>query len=124
MDDDLALVETHQTLPATMALGAGVGAGDDGAAVGYPEGRRLRFSQGHVVDRKSGAVFDQSAQILRITNEIRPGNSGGPLVDADGVVVGVVFAIERSTGYGLAVPVTALRDAMKRRGFFVNLSPC
>ena len=47
----------------------------------------------------------------------RPGNFGGPLIDGDREVVGVVFAIESATGHGLIVPAGALRDAMSTRDF-------
>jgi S1-C subfamily serine protease len=124
LGDDLALVETRQPLPETLELGGGVSAGDQVAVVGYPEGRRLRFAEGEVIDRVDGVLFGESARILRLTNEVRPGNSGGPLVDEDGAVVGVVFAIEIATGYGLAVPVKALKKVMNRRDFFINPSPC
>lgn len=124
LGDDLALVETRQTLPGTLEFGGGVKSGDQVVVVGYPKSRRLRFSEGELIDRVDGSPFGESAKIMRITNEVRPGNSGGPLVDDDGEVVGVVFAIETATGYGLAVPAKALKKAMKRRDFFVNPSPC
>jgi len=117
-------VETRQPLPESLGVGPTPANGEPVDAVGYPKGRRLTFSPGEVVDRVDGSLFGESTDTLRITNTIHPGNSGGPLVDEDGNVVGVVFAVERSTGYGLAVPIDALTRAMKQRGFFENPSPC
>jgi S1-C subfamily serine protease len=45
---------------------------------------------------------------MRVTNSVRPGNSGGPLLDSSGEVVGVVFGVEISTQDGLVIPVSAL----------------
>lgn len=122
--NDLALVETRQPLQESLRVGPTPANGKSVDAVGYPKGRRLTFSPGEVVDRVDGSLFGEATDTLRITNTIHPGNSGGPLVDEDGNVVGVVFAVERSTGYGLAVPVDALTHAIKQRGFFENPSPC
>jgi S1-C subfamily serine protease len=46
-----------------------------------------------------------SRDVLSMRGEIRPGNSGGPLVADDGLVYGVVFAAsltDPDTGYALA----------------------
>jgi S1-C subfamily serine protease len=43
--------------------------------------------------------------VLSVRGEIRPGNSGGPLVADDGLVYGMVFAAsltDPDTGYALA----------------------
>ncbi|HEU0042250.1 MAG TPA: trypsin-like serine protease, partial [Jiangellaceae bacterium] len=43
--------------------------------------------------------------VLSLRGDIRPGNSGGPLVSTDGTVYGVVFAAsltDPDTGYALA----------------------
>lgn len=61
---------------------------------------------------------------IRVSNQIRPGNSGGPLLDAQARVVGVVFAVDTRTGDGLAIPVDALEHTARRAGFFENASPC
>lgn len=52
------------------------------------------------------------ANVIQISAPLNPGNSGGPLLNAKGQVVGVTFAIvENSTGVGFAVPSnTVLRE--------------
>jgi S1-C subfamily serine protease len=63
---------------------------------------------------------------------VRPGNSGGPLVDAAGQVVGTVFAsITGGTvsagGDGLAIPNPIVRQQLSiatSRGRTVSTGPC
>ncbi|MCD9623932.1 trypsin-like peptidase domain-containing protein [Rhabdothermincola salaria] len=47
---------------------------------------------------------------MRTTARVEPGNSGGPLLDANGDVVGVVFAIETETGYSLVIPIGVVKS--------------
>ncbi len=63
---------------------------------------------------------------------VRPGNSGGPLVDAAGQVVGTVFAAITgssggSNGDGLAVPNALVRTQLAQaesRSGTVSSGPC
>ncbi|HMK99024.1 MAG TPA: MarP family serine protease [Acidimicrobiales bacterium] len=90
-----------------------VGRGASGAVMGYPEGGPFAYGAAAVE-----AVFDATgldiygnAQTVRTVYQlsalVQPGNSGGPLVEPDGEVIGVVFARSTSStdvGYALAMP--------------------
>jgi len=51
---------------------------------------------GTVVGYVNGAIYDEPGLVMEITNRIQLGNSGGPLLDTAGQVVGVVFAFKTS----------------------------
>jgi S1-C subfamily serine protease len=88
---------------------AGADRGTQGAAIGYPGGQSLTVSPA-VVDELINAqgrdIYDQNLvtrQIFVIDSStgtggpgVQPGNSGGPLVDLNGNVLGVVFAASTS----------------------------
>lgn len=123
--NDLAVVVTTQTLKQTLTVDPSrPQPGDPITAVGYPDGGRITFSDGEVIDHVPGELFGETTDTMRVTADIIPGNSGGPLIDDTGEVVGVVFAIERETGHGLVVPAGALLDLLETREFYVNPSPC
>ena len=112
--DDLALVRVDRTLPSAGVLAADdPPAGTEVTVVGYPLGGHLEFVRGDVVDYARLDSAD-GPRVLRLSAEIWPGNSGGPVLDDDGRVVGVVFAIERGTDYALAVPVSQLHELLDR----------
>ncbi len=85
--------------------------GDAGAVLGYPGGGPLS-SSGAAVLRRIEAVGrdiygtgEAVRSVLELQVVVRPGNSGGPFVLADGTVAGVVFAAssaEDDVGYAIA----------------------
>jgi S1-C subfamily serine protease len=85
-------------------------------AAGYPEGDQLSVTPGIVIDYVDGTRYGESGQVMEISNTIQPGDSGSPLLDSEGRVVGVVFATETATGDGLAIPASTLSQYLKSPG--------
>ena len=84
---------------------------DPVTAIGHPFG--LKFSV------KSGIVSGtrevmNNIPYLHIDAALNPGNSGGPLVDNDGDVVGVnTFVIRDGDNIGFSLPVAFLNDSLR-----------
>jgi S1-C subfamily serine protease len=122
---DLALIETVEALPRVARLAGGdPGPGAAVSAVGFPLGGPLAQTRGTVVDLAPGARLGETGKVLRITAAVRHGNSGGPLLDDAGRVVGVVYASENRTGYGLAIPVSSLRTLLGDRDLLARPLGC
>ena len=84
--------------------------GDDAIIMGYPSGGGLFVGPARVRQRTdiSGPDFRNEETVVRdvyaLYGEVRAGNSGGPLFDPQGQVLGVVFASaidDPLTGYAL-----------------------
>ena len=84
--------------------------GDDAIIMGYPGGGDLFVGPARVRQRTdiSGPDFRNEQTVVRdvyaLRGEVRAGNSGGPLFDPEGQVLGVVFASaidDPLTGYAL-----------------------
>ncbi len=76
--------------------------GTQGAVIGYPGGAR-RTTVPAVVDGSIAAqgrdIYNANfvtRQIYVLQASVHPGNSGGPLIDLDGRVLGMVFATSAS----------------------------
>lgn len=104
LDLDVAGVET-------LALGHDPAPGDDAWVVGFPRGGPVRVTTGRVVDEVDGEKYEVSGRVIRTRAEADPGNSGGPLLNGQGQVAGIVFAVEYSSGWTLAIPVSELAQA-------------
>jgi S1-C subfamily serine protease len=90
-----------------------VGRGTTGAALGYPGGGPLSVQPAGVMAEFEATGLDiygrneTERQVYELDATIRPGNSGGPFVEPNGTVVGVVFArstTDPTVGYALATP--------------------
>ncbi|HZU79991.1 MAG TPA: MarP family serine protease [Acidimicrobiales bacterium] len=90
-----------------------VGRGASGAVLGYPEGGPFNAGPAGVeaLFKATGLDIYGHNQVTRwvyqLSAQVLPGNSGGPLVEPDGLVIGVVFARSTSAqgvGYALATP--------------------
>jgi S1-C subfamily serine protease len=120
---DVAFVGVDGTLPVAASLDGRAEPGSEIAAVGYPLGGPLTLSRGVVIDRIDGSRFDVPGPIVRISAEVQPGNSGGPLLDRQGRVAGVVYAIEIATGLGLAIPMDTV-ESLLAAGGTTTVPPC
>ena len=98
------------------ALGGGAAVGADVVAIGNPLGLRDTTTTGVVsgLDRTSRTRGGGSVKgLIQFDAAVNPGSSGGPLLDAQGLVVGVVISIadpggdEAWSGIGFAVPIGA-----------------
>ena len=103
--NDLALVEVPEAVrPAasTPAYGVlastGIRVGAEVHTIGFPLssvlGSRPRFTTGTI---SADVGIRDDPRLLQITTPIQPGNSGGPLVDAYGRVIGVVVSTLNSS---------------------------
>lgn len=86
--------------------------GEVGAVFGHPGGGQLElspFSVGEEVTATGRDIYGDSQtrrQVLFLAAQLQPGDSGGALIDAEGLVIGVAFAIapdDRNVAYALTV---------------------
>lgn len=102
---DLALVRVTGLRGQPIPLGdaGALKAGDRVVLVGSPVGMEFTYHEG-VVSNPSRPVLGLS--YIQVDARVNPGNSGGPLVDDSGRVVGVV-SLKRADaeGIGLALPI-------------------
>lgn len=88
--------------------------GDPVVVIGTPRGRPRVMTTGEI----RGTAISLSGLLPRIflsfSAEVAPGNSGGPLLDGRGQVIGVVIALSRQPDgpVGLATSSAALRTVM------------
>jgi S1-C subfamily serine protease len=85
--------------------------GDTVLAIGSPGGLEKTVTQGIV--SALGRRFLQIGDVIQIDAAVNHGNSGGPVVDAEGRLVGIVFAgVEQYEGLNFAVPAERLAAAL------------
>ena len=113
---DLAYVEIDSTRTFTaLPLGnsAEVRVSESVIAIGYPLGEEL--GQEPTVSR--GIISAKRDDYLQTDASVNPGNSGGPLLDSKGHVIGVITTRIESTetgrpvtGIGFAIPIDAVQQ--------------
>ena len=100
-------------VPATLGGGANVGA--PVVAIGNPLGLTDSVSAGVIsgLGRTADTDHGTFSGLIQFDASVNPGSSGGPLLDAHGLVVGIVVSIaapdgeDAFAGIGFAVPIGA-----------------
>lgn len=108
--NDLALIKVSNknvkfNVPDFGVRSSGVAQAEKVYALGFPAaaamGAEVKITEG-IISAKSGVGGDISK--FQISAAVNPGNSGGPLIDEQGNLVGVIFAkstIAESAGYAI-----------------------
>jgi S1-C subfamily serine protease len=129
-DQDLALLRVGGELP-TLPVSARRPVGSDAAVLGYPENGPYAVSPARIGETRDTISDDSYGNgpvertIMAMSGSVRSGNSGGPVVNSKGQVVGTVFAAT-TTGPrgGFAVPAELVRAALRRAADSVSTGPC
>jgi S1-C subfamily serine protease len=116
--DDLAVIRARHVpddlKPATLVSTGGLRPGDEVVAVGFPFAIGPSVSHGVVSGLKREWDFADGRKmtnLIQFDAAANPGNSGGPLVNRNGEVLGIVTGILNPTeqhvfiGIGFAVPI-------------------
>lgn len=118
-ENDIAVLRPTEDVaggpPATLGDPHLLQVGSEAFVVGNPFGLYGSLSAGVVSGLDRAFEMPNSAIVLhgliQVDAAVNPGNSGGPLLDANGLVVGIVAALVNPTpdrvfaGIGLAVPI-------------------
>lgn len=84
---------------------------DEVLTVGYPLSR-LKNGRS-VAQGVKGFVRRVDANLLELDTPLQPGNSGGPILNEQGLVIGMAIAVLGSDSYAVAVPSTRIGVALE-----------
>jgi S1-C subfamily serine protease len=119
--NDVAVLRVPALKAKALRLGEAV-EGTSAGMLGYPSngpytetavrvGRTVQ-----IVGRDAYGRFPTPRRVTTIRGALRSGNSGGPVVDAQGRVLTTVFAQRAGTDGGYGVPTEIVRAAIARAG--------
>ncbi len=124
--DDVGLLKVdpgaHPVAPVPLGDSSTVVVGEPVAAIGSPFGQATSLSVGVVsaTERSIASLTSRYSLVDAIQTDapINRGNSGGPMFDADGDVIGINAQIRSESGnaegVGFAVPINAAKRSMEQ----------
>jgi S1-C subfamily serine protease len=118
---DLALlsITAPNLVPATLADSAGLVVGQRVYAIGNPFGLSGTMTRGIISAIRSIGVQNGSSieDAIQTDAAVNPGNSGGPLLNSRGEVIGITTLIasngsDQSAGIGFAIPINTAKAVL------------
>ncbi len=106
---DIAIVQVEETLPVAAVLAdRDPQVGDAITVIGYPSGGRLTTTSGIVLGSVEDPLWGSAGTVLGTSAQVEPGSSGSPVLNADGEVVGVIYA-KNDSDQSFMIPVSTLQ---------------
>jgi S1-C subfamily serine protease len=119
---DLALIKINNVpdlVPATLAESTGLMVGQRVYAIGNPFGLSGTMTRGIVSAIRSirGSDNNPIEDAIQTDAAVNPGNSGGPLLNSKGEVIGITTMIasngaDQSSGIGFAIPINTAKAVL------------
>jgi S1-C subfamily serine protease len=129
--NDLAVLRVSGLGGTPLGMASEVRSGSPGAVLGYPENGPFTIAParvgvtGPVVTQDSYGQGPITRELTALRGEVRSGNSGGPLVDGDGRVMGTIFAsTTQGKPGGYAVPNDVVAGALRDTSGQVSTGAC
>ena len=117
---DVAVLRVPQLEAPALDFGNALGPGDDSVVTGFPENGPYTISPSRVrekINARGLDIYDSNSvvrEVYSVRGIVREGNSGGPLLDANGDVVGMIFARSATDGEtGYALTRAEIRDELQ-----------
>ncbi|MBB6480381.1 PEGA domain-containing protein [Spirochaeta isovalerica] len=117
---DLALLRMNESIENPLVLDSDGGNGlmSEIVVAGYPLGKNFKATPGMIqafqTESGLGEMIDMSA-------DLAPGNSGGPVLNSRGEVIGIATAVIQGYNFNYAIPVDILIKFLDYRNNTVNL---
>jgi S1-C subfamily serine protease len=121
---DLAIITTREALPSAGELSdTNPQIGDRITVVGFPSGGQMTRTEGTILHKQADPLYVNLGEIIISDVFVEPGSSGSAVIDAEGRVVGVVYA-KSENDLTFIVPITTLHKMLNDPGSFEELIPC
>ena len=128
--NDLALLRVEASLP-TLSFAPDPRIGTAAGVLGYPENGPFAIAPARLGESRETISEDSYGRgpiartIVSLRGAVRSGNSGGPVVDDRGRVLGTVFAATTAGPLGgFAIPNEVVARALRGPGSPVDTGPC
>ncbi len=116
---DLALIEIDAAMVDPITMGTVPTDGEAITVVGHPGGGPLTVTVGPRVAVPELATRVVAGDLVAVDAATPPGMSGGPAVDGEGDLIGILVAIEAATGTGIVIAIddpASLNDTALKPG--------
>ncbi|MBO0767641.1 MAG: MarP family serine protease [Solirubrobacterales bacterium] len=124
--EDIAVLSVPSLKAPALSLAPNPGIGSSAAIVGYPQDGPLSFEPGRLGQTRPTSTQDAYGNgpvirdIAALRGTVRPGNSGGPMIDSAGQVIATVFAeitnAAKGQPGGFAVPNSVVSSELAKAG--------